>query len=260
MRTKWQQRVAEGRPGAERRHRPIRAEHRSSPTPWARRRCSSCCSRILRSAAISVDVTARRLVPLHRPSRRAGCQSGACRSPGSCLPTGGPGPTRERSLPPPSLPGGAAVFFCGQALSVGRAARRLVDGLERGFERQQDRGVAVAGSPARARSTSSPSKGASGTGPPSFSIARSWSRRRAIVAAVAADHDAAEDRGRGLTQRAGLHVLPEVRDPRRPRPQVHRHGRAAERRALARPCRPARPAGRVRDVGRQREDAPRSRA
>ncbi|MPL79222.1 hypothetical protein SDC9_25097 [bioreactor metagenome] len=79
-------------------------------------------------------------------------------------------------------------------------------------------------------------------------------QRRHLVTR-APDHRRPEDRGRGLTKRAGMHLLAVAGDPPVLQRQRNGHGRTAERRALAR----ARIRGGERlgagDVGRQRQNA-----
>ena len=67
-----------------------------------------------------------------------------------------------------------------------------------------------------------------GGGPFSFSILRTVSRRRRSSLGFGADHMAGHDRGRGLAERAGFHVMGEIGDHRAIHFQVDGDGGTAQ--------------------------------
>src|SRR5690606_9699039 len=73
---------------------------------------------------------------------------------------------------------------------------------------------------------------------------------------AAPDHRAPGDGGRGLAKRAGPHLLREFRHPAIVQHHIRRQGRSAERRAFPRAALRGGQAAQMRDIRRQRQDAP----
>nr|CAA57536.1 unnamed protein product [Cereibacter sphaeroides] len=175
------------------------------------------------------------------------------------VPQGSPGPDATAAAPCP----GRRPFHAGwpvEAASGGSSAFiGEGEGLGRRFQREQDGGVPVA-VVARGQEHLVALEGG-GRHRPGFGQHGLQCVACALdLGARAAEQRTSHDRGRGLTQRAGLHILREFGHPPVPQVQIHGHGRAADRRALPRAALwVGKPPG-VRDVRRQFEDAPRIEA